>query len=757
LFDSENELAPDLEWMLSSTQASPALIIEAAAQEYGAQIYLLGLAMLDDGEQARLALEDSLAALVKHRRAYQCSMDLRKWILARALEVCRKRLADGSTRAKVSIDPSTTSEPGLRRAFYSLPLQERMLLALNLLLEMELSQAGALLQVSPSEARQLLKSAVERLEGQGASSVKAAPLPLAQRLRACFGGMKPDQHVLDAAAAGAINNLEKRARRQRWLVVLQPVAMLTLILAFVLLESWWSRRSDLPVPSMPAATVTAMPAFVTSTPPGSADWQTLSGYFSGDQPWRRLWLEALTIHYGPPGYIGPAHTWRNQLWLQFDQSNTTQPALQRLVYSGPSEQPEYVVEIKEGRLALLDLSKNAALRLSARQADYFRTIQTASAALGNPGEVASLANLTGETLLKSLTGGSLLAQSGRLRLLGYEQALGRELQVIEQAPLSAEIGSQMTFQRAWVDQESGMVLRWQLYTQGETPLLLEEMVVKALMLDGDILMHDLEANLPATGAPSWESLRPSGSELSFAMPFRPALPRLRLLERLPPPEGTDLTRLKLTSQWPAAEMKGEVELFAGGYYLGNIALGDVNPPSAFQVTCRRSADGRRVAFSRSASSLFFAEGGLFWLDLGNITDQRPLEVYPVLRLPDRVGRDFAWSPDGRRLAYWACPGDQQDCAVMLYNPLTNQNTRLANASYGAVNFTWHPGSELLAFVRLEADPYTNPSAWVMDVKQARLLQERSYTWRLPHPLDSPSGEWWLPPYQPVGLEGCLGE
>ena len=65
MLEPENELVPDLEWMLTSVQATPAMIVETAAQEYGAQIYCLALAALGDRQQARRVLEDTLLSLVK--------------------------------------------------------------------------------------------------------------------------------------------------------------------------------------------------------------------------------------------------------------------------------------------------------------------------------------------------------------------------------------------------------------------------------------------------------------------------------------------------------------------------------------------------------------------------------------------------------------------------------------------------------------------------------------------------------------------
>jgi len=761
LLEPENELAPDLEWMLSSVQASPALIIGTAAQEYSAQIYCLALAAQGNEGQARRTLEEALLFLVKRRRSYQSSMDLHKWILIQTLEVCQARQAGVAGLQTASAQQAPGSEPGLRQSFYHLPLEERLLLALHVLLEIELNQAAALLGTNPALARRHLQSAAEQLQEQTTPTAEAFPPDLAQRLRASLPPLTAAQ--IDQAIAGALQRLEQGARRRRVLALLQPAALIVLIAAFVLLESWWSRRSSLPAPTPPAATPTSLPGFFFSPPASFTAWDALPGHLAGHRPWRKLWLEAITYHYGPPGYIGPPHAWRNQLWLQSNSSDPAGSRLQGLVISGPPEQPAYLVSIQDSGLSLLDLADQTLQHLSRVDSGFIYPSWQAGSA-GNPGNPQALANLLGDPLLETLTGLSLLASEGQLRLVGGEQRLGRSLQVIEHTPQPTGTNGSQVFQRAWIDQESGLVLRWQLYSLGEPPLLLQEVLVQALLLDSEAALPDPQAILRATDDPTWEMLLPPGAESLPGDAFTPAPPRARLVSRTPPPQGTDLTRVALTAQWPADDVANRaesgVEIYAGGYYLGTITNQEGQLPSFYQLTCRRSPDGRRVAFSRLASGvagLYFASQGLSWLDLAAISASGSLEVIPVAPQPSRLGRDFAWSPDGSQLAYWACPDQAQPCGVLLFNPETRRSTLLANASYGAINFTWHPGGDRLAFVRMEAELSATPRLWVMDTRRNQMVQESVYNWQFPVGLDSPGGTWWLLPYQPVGLEGCMGK
>jgi hypothetical protein len=751
----ENELAPDLEWMLSSVQAGPALIIETAACEYGAQIYYLALAAQGDEELARRTLQEVLLFLVKRRRAYQSSMDLRKWILLQTLEVCQARQAGRAGSQPVSARQAPGSEPGLWQAFYRLPLEARLLLALHVLLEIELNQAAALLGTNPGLARRDVQAAAEQLHEQVTPTAEPFPPELAQRMRASLPPLTAAQ--IDEAIAGALQRLEQSARRRRWLALLQPAALIALIAAFVLLESWWSRWSSLPAPTLPAATPTSLPSFFFRPPNSFTAWGALPAHLAGRRPWRTLWLEALTYHYGPPGYIGPPHAWRNQLWLQSGSSDPANSRLQGLVVSGPPAQPAYIVSVQERGLTLLDLASQTIQQLPGVNPGLTYPGWTVGWE-GNPGNPQALANLLGDPLLQTLTGLSLLVPEGQLRLVGGEQRLGRSLQVIEHTPQLVGTGGRQVFQRAWIDQESGLVLRWQLYSLGEPPLLLQEVLVQALLLDIEAGLPDPQAILQARDDPTWETLLPPGAESPPGDAFTPAPPRARLVSRTPPPQGADLTRLALTAQWPEEGKPGGVEIYAGGYYLGTVTSQDGPLPAFYQLTCRRSPDGSQVAFSRLASGeneLYFASQGLSWIDLAEAAASGSLEVIPVAPQLTRLGRDFAWSPDSSRLAYWACRAQAQPCGVLLFDPETRRNTLLASASYGAVNFTWHPSGDRLAFVRMEADLSTTPRLWVMDTLRNQMVQEGTYSWQFPVGLDSPNGTWWLRPYQPVGLEGCL--
>jgi dipeptidyl aminopeptidase/acylaminoacyl peptidase len=134
-----------------------------------------------------------------------------------------------------------------------------------------------------------------------------------------------------------------------------------------------------------------------------------------------------------------------------------------------------------------------------------------------------------------------------------------------------------------------------------------------------------------------------------------------------------------------------VEIFADGYFLGESLVG--NPLS---LICQRSPDGSRLAFLEQPETPPFASGRLRWLDLTSATNQE-FGSNELLPEGSTYGRDIAFSPEGRFLAFWGCPAGR-DCGVYLVD-LGNGSSRLFWSTDYASSFQWSPDGKDLAFVR----------------------------------------------------------
>lgn len=92
MFEPLPELAPDIDWMLQSGQASSEMLVEALVNEYYVPIYRLAMALLDDPEAARQTSQDVFGAALLNVYRYRSGSGVQVWIYQIAIEVCRNAL-----------------------------------------------------------------------------------------------------------------------------------------------------------------------------------------------------------------------------------------------------------------------------------------------------------------------------------------------------------------------------------------------------------------------------------------------------------------------------------------------------------------------------------------------------------------------------------------------------------------------------------------------------------------------------------------
>ena len=90
------DYAPDLNWLLQSSQTPPEVILEVLVQEFYPQIYYLAFTLLDDRSAALNTANEIFARAILERHAYRTHTEASIWLLRLALKICEtsyKRLS----------------------------------------------------------------------------------------------------------------------------------------------------------------------------------------------------------------------------------------------------------------------------------------------------------------------------------------------------------------------------------------------------------------------------------------------------------------------------------------------------------------------------------------------------------------------------------------------------------------------------------------------------------------------------------------
>jgi hypothetical protein len=267
--------------------------------------------------------------------------------------------------------------------------------------------------------------------------------------------------------------------------------------------------------------------------------------------------------------------------------------------------------------------------------------------------------LDGSYLSGMLFSAGLVSLPGKMEVIGPDRLLGREVLIVEN---HLENGHT---EQMWLDAYTGMVLRWRGYGSHPDELLAEIIVTNVAFeteFPEDVLATDFFQRPPV----AWED--PRGIPLKSS-------PRC------------------LTFQWPdeISPLENDVQVFADGYFLGLVQMSE-----PWHIICKRSANGDLVACLNpppGVSGALYAESNLFWFNLTNLK-----EVNRVLPEADWISSDFAFSPNGSLLAFWACTGGAESCGIYVLDTVTLQPKKLIDKPPAATLFAWSPDSKYLSFV-----------------------------------------------------------
>lgn len=754
MFEEPLELSSDLEWMLQSGQIALPKLVHSLVHETYPSLFQLALFIYQDTNTAHQAVEQTLLNAIENVPLYPGEKSVYQWLIDLLIRRHQKRnifrkIYDKWKQVFSAKEVETNSAHDIA---YPLPEQNRYP------------------AFSPNEleqiAERLLQKAIKRHHDHrlfGALQVYALLIGVTFLLIA----LAKAEGVFNTTAAPSneirSTETEKQVERTIHVIYLTPTplpsatptphpenAILYTVsqgetlrdvaqkigIDLQLLQAFNVVQPDEPLPeghtlvigfgSPPLSLITPTPVTPIPLPIPltlhSSQEDIRNRLLNSHRNWHTLWADALTIDYGPSGYVGPATIYRSQVWI-------SQPLYTLLLCGDASGHPERVSLTVAGRVYDLD-------------------IRTGQRSYNRSGGIfdADLQEL-------------LLPDSYRyppesiFEVIGTDYVARRFALIVDHFVIDRTFidsnHSEMKYRlgRYGVDVLSGIVLRKQEFDSSNPNLLIKEIVIKELTLDANIpnRLFDPYQPLITQFAMDFRG-EPDLSETSSKTTIRSPSPGRAPFPHVTPPPDFDPSLSQLTFQYTHLKDMGasttRVDLFAGRLYLGNIPFADPR-----RINCARSFNGNLIAFSEWLEQPPYGVSSVQWFDL-----RTPTKVHDPQ--PGLSTSQFAFSPDSQNLALIACDR-ASSCGIYTLNLRTDEMHKILPIQHG-YGITWSPDGTLIAFVGAIQE---NAEAGVTII--AAQSGEVVYTgWfdgftNSPAP-GSPTNQWnILFPNQNFGLHACI--
>lgn len=724
------DLSPDLEWMLLSRQASPAMLAEGLASEFSVPIFRLAIAVLEDEAAARDTVRATIRAAVTDAERYHGGQGVQTWIFRRAVAFLRRarrrkraeRWRSRSTLERFQRHPGRPIDPpwtgaALWETLRQFSDETLFSLLLRALLGWQIQEIAPVLGISERQVQADLENAWQKLPaGAPADALKH----LTQALQARWPDPElppPEREALAKAALRPVRRLILRV---------SPGDLVWIMLAALIVSGLaWSSRTGAPAPAVtpqPVVTPTPSPA---PTPDFSLTYfaqpgetlrsiaektgitvQELSrlNSYAPDEVFtrtRRVLLPEPAPRPAPTAIPAPA-----QAPALLTGASSPGEALRRLVDSqalwrtlwadaqfvryGP---PGYIGPPQSYRVQAWLSQPDQSLQLIGPvggQPDYRLLIQgnyvyfqNAQESLGwfseSPRLLVEWSPLVGMIFP---TQANWLQAGGDLEVAGRGAAAGRPAVVVDWKNTSG--GRE---RRLWIDAQTGVILRQREFSGQDGQSVLADYAFAAVAFDASFPAGLFD---PRQGQTEYatDAQGETGDLASLPAPATP-VQRERLAQR-PAPAGFNPALSRLTFQFSPdlspSETDPQVELFADGYYLGSFAFN--NP---WELLCARSPDGLSIAYTSKPGGVGNnprSTRSLHWVELKSLNPQSPVEALEA--------SSFAFSPDSRRLAVFgyrasAAPG------VDLVETEDGQITRLIDLAQ-AESLAWSTDGRQLALI-----------------------------------------------------------
>jgi hypothetical protein len=264
--------------------------------------------------------------------------------------------------------------------------------------------------------------------------------------------------------------------------------------------------------------------------------------------------------------------------------------------------------------------------------------------------------------------------------------------------------------RLWIDEDSGLILRQEHYSQGIPP---------DGLLDTILTLDTVRFNPPP------ESLV---APLEFTSPPRPAA---QLAVRL----RIETIFIGNTQEGSLVQTRMAARLYAGDVYLGAVDFGE---PGG--IWCDRSPDSEQLAWVDQS----YRQGQvLAWVSLTNLS-----QIHLGWNLP-RMSSPPTWSPDGRFVAYGGC--QLAECGLYVVDVATRRVRLLHNQGGMITPPLWKPDGQQIAVLRQLDEVDDGLEVVVARVSDGEILYRSAFdpiTWQ--PSADSPIADWGVTFPQEIG-------
>jgi DNA-directed RNA polymerase specialized sigma24 family protein len=756
----EPELSPDLEWMLTSHQVSPHLILQAARQEYGGLLLRMAHAYLDDLTLARQILEAALSEAVDKRHQYRASLGARAWFIQRTLVVCRKMapgltfqrawkatlpwLAKGSTSQTL---PTNAAEADLWLAVDGLPGRSRTVYLLHAIGQLPPDEIGQILNLEEAKIRQVIRSVHAMLSKRLIRLVE----PGVDLLAWSVGALRqrwPESDFLTPPTTTPKASLPVTATRRPGYWV-NAALFLLMVGGIAALGGYLTSldTQEAPVERVVQTVLVTRLALetriISPTPTPSpaplslgSDAESVFRHVQNapDSGWETFFLDAIWYDYGPNGYYGPPRATRSQIWY----SNIGEEGSRYMALVGEVDQePQYGVQFEHNVVYEIDFKTGLSYTYPEGPFDGWMNMPPEYRK-----ELSEQRNLRhGSRILSILLGYELAETYPYFVINNMGKAANRHALVIQSKPAQSPFP-----QRWWVETQYGLVLRWQKFEPSDPAIILQELYPLSFVPNIPFPKDMLSSTVYWRKQTTWQSAAVPDLELASPPDWR--ISRLRDFP-IPDEPEQDFAHGKLTFE----ALGEQTRVWVNRSY----ALGELPIQEPLDLVCKRSPDGRKIAFIQPTpgpDGILYSMTAPSWVDLS----QPGLVLHQALPNAILASSDFAFSPDSSKLAFWGCGGNESNCGIYIHDLATQKNVKLISIKDGATYMIWSPAGSWLSFVGSSPNLRYDSSLVAVDTENGQIIYEGEFSWpNLQLPQDAPS--WiWLATYPPprYRLEGCAG-
>ena len=816
MIDENVELSSDLEWMLQSRQASPAMLAEALVNEFYPSVYRLALALLEDREAARAAALKTLSSALANASSYGKASGLLPWFYRLALvsvQAAQTRMTGGpGARAFAGQEggSSNPAESALRRCLLALDEGERTAALLYYLPGLSTEEVAQAMKRRRSEVEATLQGARRAVSSapgwEGLSSGE-----LDARLRGYFQSWWPSPELypedLRAVISTVLGQADAQRRRQRRLISFSEIIWIGAAVLLALGLAWTSGRS------MPQPEATPYP-LNTPVPSPTPTQELVVSYFA--QPGETL--ASIAAHTGVhldelvrlnPNFI-EEHVQRGQ-WVKLPAESPS---------SAPTPVPPAASQLEP-----LDsqASSETILHYLAASPAHWHTLWAdvqvirygppgyvgppqayrSQVWISQPGQSIQLIGpVAGDPTYRFLTSGKFIYFSSRdsqyswysdstgllvswsalpdlifpydsnwlkgpgsFKIVGDDKQAGRAVVVADWIDQRGK-----RERRLWMDTLTGVILRQREFGGSDDQTVLADYVVSEVAFDADFpagLFNPRQPNLAYAqdyrGQPVL-SRAPQPAATWVPPQGHAPLPMVRL------PSVFDPAHSRLTFQYPGASGGQDVQpakspiinLFADEFFLGKVQFA-----GPWNLECSRSPDGRRLAFTSKGS---YPQPGdpasskLSWFNLSDLSVHHPQS--------EIIASNFAFGPDSRRLAVFGYVHNYGMSTVATKGGIEILDTDTGEEHWlldlgSADSLVWNPDGERLALIGTDQSSH-GQEVMIVSASTGEIDYRAPYDpaiYRLPQDgqrlapgfpsADWPALGWGVSfPVEPGGLEAC---